>query len=95
MGNNNEYNATISNEILTKIDKFNPKIKLNSKYLGTFNDSMIKIFNLNPQDFSLTLDKSFTCSNNINNFNKCYGIVIKFSQTNFFKNNSGFTIFRF
>ena len=42
MGNsNNEYNATISKEILTQIGEFNPKIKSNNKYLGTFSDCMI------------------------------------------------------
>ena len=78
MGNNNEYNANISNEIFTQIGEFNPKIKSNNKYLGTFSDSMIKIFNLNPQDFSLTLDKSFRCNNKINylDFNPDYPEIL-------------------
>ena len=79
MGNsNNEYNATISKEILTQTGEFNPKIKSNNKYLGTFSDCMIKIFNINPQDFSLTLDKSFRCNNKINNldFNPDYPEII-------------------
>lgn len=78
MGNNNEYNATISNENFTEFCELNPIIKSNNKYLGAFYKNMFKIYNINPQDFSLTLDKSFRCNTNINylDFNPDYSEIL-------------------
>ena len=78
MGNSNDYEAIIANEENRRFGNYNPMIKANNKYLGTFYGKNIKIYNLNPSTFKLTDENSIFCGKNINNidFNPEYPEII-------------------
>jgi len=78
MGNYNEYNATISNEVCHKIKSYNPIIKTKGKYFGIFSDNIINIYNLNPPNFFLTPEKTIISNYSVNylDFNPDYPEII-------------------
>jgi WD40 repeat protein len=78
MGNDAEYNATISNKVPHEAKPCNPIIKTKDKYLGTFSKTKINIYNLNPPNFYLTPEKSIKCNDSVNNidFNPDYPEII-------------------
>ena len=78
MGNDNEYNATISKEVYHKIKPYNPIIKTKDKYFGIFSDNIINIYSLNPPNFILTPEKTIRCDYSVNylDFNPDYPEII-------------------
>ena len=78
MGITSEYEAIITNEVAKKFGKCDSIIKSNRKYLGTFNNDKINIYNLNYPSFNLTVENSISCIEKINNidFNPEYPQII-------------------
>ena len=76
--NSNDYEAIITNEYNKRFGDYNPIIKANNKYLGTFYYNRIKIYNLNPPTFKLTDENSIFCGKKINyiDFNPEYPVII-------------------
>ena len=78
MGNSNEYETRITNKVIKRLDNCNPIMKSNNKYLGTFYDNKIIIYDLDPPNFNLTIENSIICKEDIKyiDFNPEYPEII-------------------